>query len=66
MAAVFKKSITTQGKFKNLVVRDGSFVDDETGEIINVAKIIESAMGEVPFDLSVSQKTEDDVTPDSE
>ena len=62
--ATFKKSISINGKFKMLAVQDGAFFDTETGEMIPVADIIESALGTgQPFDLSITQKTEDDITP---
>lgn len=60
--ASFKKSISTNGTFKMLAVQDGIFLDTETGEVINVADIIESALGSgQPFDLKVSQKDEKDI-----
>lgn len=63
MSAVFKKNIKISGKFKGLSVVDNSFVDTETGEEINVAKIISDVYGNTPFDLDVTQKTEDDIAP---
>lgn len=58
----FKKTINISGKFKYMTAAEGKFVDIETGEEIPVAEMIEQAMGTTPFDLSVSAKTEEDIT----
>ena len=63
-----KKQKNTTAKFKAFAV-DGNrnFVDTETGAIISVADIIAKSFGEdTPIDISVSNKQEDDVTPDAE
>jgi hypothetical protein len=57
----FKKTINISGKWKYMTAADGKFVDAETGEEVPVADLIEQAMGNTPFDLSVSTKTEEDV-----
>lgn len=65
--ANFKKSITTNGKFKMLAVENGIFLDTETGEQIPVADILENVYGSgQPFDLSVTQKSDDEITPNIE
>lgn len=65
--ANFKKSITTTGKFKMIAVENGIFVDTETGEQIQIAEILEDVYGSgQPFDLSVTQKSDDDITPNVE
>ena len=62
--ANFKKSITTNGKFKMLAVENGIFLDTETGEQIPVAEILENVYGSgQPFDLSVTKKSDDEITP---
>lgn len=62
--ANFKKSISINGTFKSIAISDGNFFDMETGEIINVAEIIESAIGSnQEFDLKVSTKNDTDITP---
>ena len=62
--ANFKRTTNNNAKFKMLAVADGSnFIDYETGEVVDVADIIGKCMGEEPFDLSVTQKFETDVTP---
>ena len=57
----FKKTINISGKFKYMTAADGKFINTETGEEVPVADLIEQAMGNTPFDLSVSTKTEEDV-----
>lgn len=58
--ASFKKSISTNGTFKYMTVQNGNFVSTETGDIIDVAGIIESALGSGQvFDIKITQK--DDV-----
>ena len=65
--ANFKRTTNTNGKFKMLAVADGNnFIDYETGEVVDVADIIGKCMGEEPFDLSVTQKSETDITPTNE
>ena len=62
--ANFKRTLNTNGKFKMLAIADGNnFIDYETGEAVNVANIIGQCLGEEPFDLSVTQKSETDITP---
>ena len=63
--ANFKRTLNTNGKFKMLAIVDGKqFIDYETGEVIDVPEIIGRCMGKEPFDLSVTQKSETDITPD--
>ena len=65
--ANFKRTLNTNCKFKMLAVADGNnFIDHETGEVVNVANIIGKCLGEEPFDLSVTQKYETDITPENE
>lgn len=62
MAGVFKKSTSITGKWKEINVQDGQFYDDETGEIIPVAKILEEKYGNgIAFSLTTSAKTEEEI-----
>lgn len=54
----FKKTTSTSGKIKNVVVHEGSFVDEETGDVIDLVKILGDVYGDQPFDLSASAKVE--------
>ena len=63
--ANFKR--TTSGKFKMLAIADGkNFIDYETGEFVDFPDIISKHLGEEPFDLSITQKSETDITPENE
>lgn len=59
--AIFKRNITTSGKFKGIVTNGECFIDDETGELIPLAKILYDVYGDTPFDLSASQKLDEDL-----
>ena len=64
MSYQIKKSRGTSAKFKAFAV-DGTknFVDTETGEVVDIQDIIAKSFGEnTPVDISVSVKSEDDVT----
>ena len=64
--ANFKRTTNTNGKFKMLAIAGGNnFIDYETGEVVDVADIIGKCMGEEPFDLNVTQKSETDITPEN-
>ena len=56
----FKKSGTITGTAKSVFLRDGKFIDEETGEEIDVLRAIEAIMGDHSFDLKVTQKIEMD------
>ena len=65
--AKFKRTTNTNGRFKMLAIADGNkFIDYETGEFVDVPDIIGKCVGEEPFDLSVTQKSETDITPENE
>ena len=53
-----KKTVKYDGKIKGLHIVDGSFVDAD-GVVINLADILSKAYGEMPFDLSTTNKTEE-------
>lgn len=62
--AEFKRSVNTTGKFKGISVIDGNFLYSDTGEAIDVARILEEVYGSgQPFDLSTTQKSDDAITP---
>lgn len=53
----FKKSINIAGKYKALnVTEEGTFVDVETGEALDLAEQLYQIYGENPFSLSTSYK----------
>lgn len=58
---VFKRNITTSGKFKNVVSNGNGFMDSDTGELIPLAEILYNVYGDTPFDLSTSQKSDEEL-----
>ncbi len=65
MSYSVKKNRGVSAKFKAFAV-DGNrnFIDTETGELVSVADVIAKTVGEdVPVDISVTLKDEDDITP---
>ena len=66
MSYSVKKNKGITAKFKAFAV-DGNrnFVDTETGELVSVQDVIAKTVGEnVPFDLNVTLKDEEEVTPE--
>lgn len=62
----FSKSGNISGKFKNIAVVNNNFVDYETGEVIDLISIISQVVGEQPFDMALTQKSETDITPSND
>lgn len=61
----FKKTVSINGVFKLLAIEDGTFINYETGEVVPVGQIIENALGSgQPFDLKVSKKDDEEITPE--
>lgn len=54
--AKFNKIETIKGKISGVVIRDGSFVDSESGEVIDVTKMLSQVYGDEPFDISTNAK----------
>lgn len=63
--AQFKKSRTLKGTFKNVIISDNSLVDEESGEQIDLIKILSEVYGQNAFDISTSLKTDEDVNIDT-
>ena len=66
MSYSIKRNKNTSAKFKSMQVLDKNFIDLETGSIIDVAGIVEKTFGDSPFDIQVTNKDEEDITPTSE
>jgi hypothetical protein len=56
----FKKTINISGRFKMMTADGGKFFNQD-GEEVQVATLIQEAMGTTPFDLNVSTKTEEEI-----
>lgn len=59
--AIFKKSESITGKYKELIIIDGQFADPESGEAINVIEHLANIYGDQPFSLSTSSKVDVDL-----
>ena len=58
----FKKTSTTKGSFKGLVIHEGMLMDEETGEVVNVIDLISKVYGEdTVFDLTTTLKIDEDL-----
>lgn len=58
----FQKTTTTKGKFKNIIAcEDGTFMDDESGELIDLVTILHEKYGNSPFELVTSLKEDEDI-----
>lgn len=56
----FNKSNTITGTMKNICVVNGMFVDDETGEVVDLVSMLQQVFGDNPFDMKVSRKSDID------
>lgn len=56
----FIKSTTLKGKYKNIIVTEDGFMDDETGESIDVINELHSIYGDNPIEIVTTLKTEED------
>ena len=56
----FNKSNNIVGTMKGVRVAYGAFIDDETGEAIDLAAQLEQVFGDEPFDMKVSRKSDID------
>lgn len=59
--ASFKRQISLNGKFKDICVSDGHFIDAETGEEIPVIEILEKIYGKNIFTLTTAYKSDEDI-----
>ena len=57
----FKKTTVTKGQFKNIIATGDGFMDDESGELINLSQEIRAVMGDNPVEITVSLKQDEEV-----
>ena len=64
----FNRNTTTSGKITKITISDGFFIDYETGEVLDIAKIFETIYGNKVFDISskLAEKEELDVVIDED
>lgn len=63
---VVKRVKNINAKFKALAVSEGkSFVDLETGTIVDLAAVVSQTIGDgEPVDVQITNKVEEDITPE--
>lgn len=63
MIQKFSKSETVKGSFKGISIHEGIFLDDETGETIDLVQKLTNLFGgeDVVFDLSATLKTDEEL-----
>lgn len=57
----FKKTTVTKGQFKNIIATGDGFMDDESGELINLSQEIRAVMGDSPVEITISLKQDEEV-----
>lgn len=57
----FTRNVTIKGKFKNIIATGDGFMDDETGEDIDLSKILYEIYKDTPFELTTSYKSDEDM-----
>ena len=57
----FTRNVTVKGKYKNIIATGDGFMDDETGEEINLSKELYEIYKDTPFELTTSYKSDEDV-----
>ena len=65
--AKFVRSIATNGKIKACMISENNqFVDSETGEVLDLAGMLRNVYGDQSFDISTTQKADNDIEPQNE
>ncbi len=60
-----KRNKSINAKFRAMLVQNGSqFIDSETGEVCDLAKIVSKTIGDgQPVDIQIKNVDEEDITP---
>ena len=54
-----KRTVKTDIKFKDLVMKEHQIVDFESGEVVNLIANLEEVYGDEPFSLACTAKSEE-------
>lgn len=57
----FKSSTSKTGKIKDIRIVNGEFVDDKSGEVVDLTAILGRVYGNEVFEMSTTQKVEDEI-----
>ncbi len=60
--AKFTKTETIKGTYKGIGVRNGQFFYEATGEVVDLAAELEAVYGDLPFDLNIALKTDEELS----
>ena len=58
---IFKKTTKLTGKFDNIVIHEGQFMDNETGEVVDIATILEKVYGDKVIKISTAAQDDEDI-----
>jgi len=56
----FTKSVSLKGKYKGIIATEEGFMDDETGEAVDLCKELHSIYGDTPIELTTNYKSDED------
>ena len=59
--AKFTKTKTIKGVYKDVVISDGHFVDEETGEEIPLIEELQNVYGNLAFDITTNLKIDEEM-----
>lgn len=57
--ASFKRTLSLSGKFKGIISDGHNFIEQETGEVINIAEILNKVYRNNAFDISTKYGIDD-------
>lgn len=57
----FTKTKNIKGVYKNIIINDGQFMDEETGEILDVIGQLRDVYGENAFDITTTLKIDEEL-----
>lgn len=59
--AKFTKTKTIKGTYKDIIIQDGQFADEETGEIIDLVGELHKIYGDMAFDITTNLKIDEEL-----
>lgn len=57
----FTKTKNIKGVYKNIIINEGQFMDEETGEILDVIGQLRDVYGENAFDITTTLKIDEEL-----
>ena len=57
----FTKTKNIKGVYKNVIINEGQFMDEETGEILDVIGQLRDVYGENAFDITTTLKIDEEL-----